>query len=58
MCTKKAPFNTFLEPVKGSYRERMRHAGTLVGFVNLGDVNNHLLQFEESLDEESQPVFE
>ena len=33
-----------------------KHAGTLVGFVNLGDVNNHLLQFEESLDEESQPV--
>ena len=30
-----------------------KHAGTLVGFVNLEDVNNHLLQFEESLDEES-----
>ena len=33
-----------------------KHAGTPIGFVNLGDIINHLLQFEESLDEESQPV--
>ena len=23
-----------------------KHEGTLIGFVNLGDTNNHLLQFE------------
>ena len=26
-----------------------KHSGKLVGFVNLGDVNNHMLRFEESL---------
>ena len=26
-----------------------KHHGTLIGFVNLGEVNNHLLQFEEML---------
>ena len=27
-----------------------RHEGILVGFVDLGSVNNHLLAFEHSLD--------
>ena len=31
-----------------------KHTGTLIGFVNLGDVNNHLMAFERSLDEETQ----
>ena len=35
-----------------------KHGGRLVGFVNLGDINNHLLQFEQSLndEEEDHPV--
>ena len=34
-----------------------KHSGRLVGFVNLGEINNHLLQFEQSLnDEEAEPV--
>ena len=27
-----------------------KHTGRMVGFVNLGDVNNHLLAFERSMD--------
>lgn len=27
-----------------------KHSGDLVGFTNLGDVNNHLLAFERSLE--------
>ena len=30
-----------------------KHEGTLVGFVNLGDTNNHLLQFEAALQGDS-----
>ena len=30
-----------------------KHEGTLVGFANLGDTNNHLLQFEASLSGDS-----
>lgn len=26
-----------------------KHSGKLIGFVNLGDINNHLLKFEQSL---------
>ena len=26
-----------------------KHLGTLVGFINLGETNNHLLQFEDTL---------
>ena len=32
-----------------------KHEGTLVGFVNLGDTNNHLLQFEAALLGDSVP---
>ena len=32
-----------------------KHEGTLVGFVNLGDTNNHLLQFEATLTADSPP---
>ena len=32
-----------------------KHEGTLVGFANLGDTNNHLLQFEASLSGDSAP---
>lgn len=31
-----------------------KHSGTLVGFVNLGEINNHLLAFERSLDQDSR----
>ena len=30
-----------------------KHSGTLIGFVNLGEINNHLLAFERSLDQDS-----
>ena len=34
-----------------------KHSGRLVGFVNLGEINNHLLQIEQSLhDQEVEPV--
>lgn len=29
-----------------------KHSGTLIGFANLGEVNNHLLAFEQSLQVE------
>ena len=29
-----------------------KHSGRLVGFVDLGSINNHLAQFEESLSED------
>ena len=32
-----------------------KHEGALVGFVNLGDTNNHLLQFEAALLGDSVP---
>lgn len=32
-----------------------KHNGTLIGFVNLGDTNNHLLQFEAALSSENLP---
>ena len=31
-----------------------KHVGTLIRFVNLGDVNNHLLQFESALTGDGQ----
>ena len=31
-----------------------KHTGELVGFVNLGDINSHLLKFEKSLSREDQ----
>ena len=38
-------------------KEDDKHSGRLVGFVNLGEINNHLLQFEQSLhDQEAEPV--
>ncbi len=34
-----------------------KHTGELIGFSNLGDINNHLLAFERSLDEpEEEPL--
>jgi hypothetical protein len=30
-----------------------KHSGNLIGFINLGDVNNHLLEFERSLKPDS-----
>lgn len=37
-----------------------KHSGHLIGFVNMGDVNSHLLAFEQSLhtnnDEKEEPV--
>ena len=34
-----------------------KHSGRLVGFVNLGEIYSHLLQFEQSFnDEEAEPV--
>ena len=34
-----------------------KHSGRLGGFVNLGEINNYLLQFEQSLnDEKAEPV--
>lgn len=31
-----------------------KHTGELVGFVNLGDINSHLVKFEKSLSGEDQ----
>ena len=33
-----------------------KNTGTLIGFVNLGEINNHLLAFERSLDQDSDVV--
>ena len=35
-----------------------KHTGELIGFVDIGDINNHLLQFEQSYtkDKESIPI--
>lgn len=30
-----------------------KHTGALIGFTDFGDINNHLLQLERSLDEKS-----
>ena len=32
-----------------------KHLGTLVGFVNLGETNNHLLRFEDTLSTSEKP---
>ena len=32
-----------------------KHLGTLVGFINLGEINNHLLQFEDTLSTSRKP---
>ena len=32
-----------------------KHSGALVGFVNLGDINSHLLAFERSVSQDSTP---
>ena len=32
-----------------------KHSGGLVGFVNLGDINQHLMEFEKALSEDSSP---
>jgi hypothetical protein len=32
-----------------------KHTGRLVGFINLGHINNHLLRFEQSLTKEEEP---
>lgn len=32
------------------------HAGSIIGFTNLGDVNTHLEAFEKSLEEETDEV--
>ena len=32
-----------------------KHLGTLVGFINLGEINNHLLQFEDTLSTSKKP---
>ena len=31
-----------------------KHSGAMIGFANLGDINDHLLQFESSLLEDKQ----
>ena len=36
-----------------------KHTGELVGFVNLGDINTHLLKYEQSLsgeDPQTEPL--
>ena len=33
-----------------------KHDGTLIGFTNLGEINNHLMKFEKSLTGESQSM--
>ena len=33
-----------------------KHDGTLIGFTNLGKINNHLMKFEKSLTGESQSM--
>ena len=30
-----------------------KHTGRMIGFVDLGDINNHLLEFERSLETDS-----
>ncbi|XP_019858496.1 PREDICTED: uncharacterized protein LOC109586734, partial [Amphimedon queenslandica] len=32
-----------------------KHTGKLVGFTDIGDINNHLMRFEKSLDSENTP---
>ena len=29
-----------------------KYSGAMIGYVKLGDINNHLLQFEQSLTED------
>ena len=33
-----------------------KHSGELIGFMNLGDINSHLLRFERSLSDEDQQM--
>ena len=33
-----------------------KHTGCLIGYTDLGEVNNHLLAFEHSLDEPAKPA--
>lgn len=35
-------------------KEDDKHEDSLIGFVNLGDINNHLLNFEKSLTDEPE----
>ena len=32
-----------------------KHSGVLIGFENLGDINNHLLQYEAAISSDSSP---
>ena len=32
-----------------------KHSGVLIGFENLGDINNHLLQYEAAISGDSSP---
>lgn len=34
-----------------------RHSGELVGYTNLGDINNHLVDFEQSIDDQAETKF-
>ena len=32
-----------------------KHSGDLIGFTNLGDINQHMIEFEHALNEDSSP---
>ena len=34
-----------------------RHSGELIGYANLGDINNHLIVFEQSINDEVKQRF-
>ena len=34
-----------------------RHSGELVGYANLGEINNHLIDFEQSIDGQAEAKF-
>jgi hypothetical protein len=34
-----------------------KHSGKMIGFANLGDINNHLIDFEQSISYHNSPKF-
>lgn len=34
-----------------------KHSGKLIGYANLGDINNHLVDFEQSFSSQTTPKF-
>ena len=46
---------TYCPGTQKTYLELCKHTGKMIDFVNLGNINNHLLEFERSLQKSEEP---